>query len=86
MDAGTLNFVKTMGGAFGAALFGAILAAQLTGRPLTTDSYLHGFQTVFFWTVPFMVLALILAAVMREQPLSEQMREVAAGHADVPEY
>jgi hypothetical protein len=33
-----------------------------------------------------MVLALILAVAMREQPLSEQMREVAAGKTDVPEY
>ena len=83
---GALNFFKTMGGAFGAALFGAILAGQLHGRPLTTPSYLHGFQAVFGWTVPFMVLALILAVIMREPPLSEQMREVAAGTADVPEY
>ncbi len=83
---GALNFFKTMGGAFGAALFGAILAGQLHGRALTTPGYLHGFQTVFFWTVPFMVLALILAVVMREQPLSEQMREVAAGTTEVLEY
>jgi hypothetical protein len=84
---GALNFFKTMGGAFGAALFGAILAAQLDGRPPGTPGYRHGFQTVFLWTVPFMVLALILAVAMPEQPLSQQMREVAAGKTtDVAEY
>jgi len=83
---GALNFFKTMGGAFGAALFGAILAARLAGHPASAQTYLHGFQTVFFWTVPFMVLALILAIILREEPLSEEMREVAAGQVDVPEY
>ena len=83
---GALNFFKTMGGAFGAALFGAILAAQIAGRPADTHTYLHGFQTIFRWTVPFMVIALALALVMREQPLSAEMREVAAGKAEVPEY
>jgi EmrB/QacA subfamily drug resistance transporter len=83
---GALNFFKTMGGAFGAALFGAILAAQLAGQAASVHAYLSGFRTVFAWTVPFMIAALILAIVMREEPLSEQMREVAAGHAEVPEY
>jgi EmrB/QacA subfamily drug resistance transporter len=83
---GALNFFKTMGGAFGAALFGAILAAELSGRAATTHTFVHGFQVVFFWTVPFMALSLVLAIVMPEKPLSEEMREVAAGNVDVPEY
>ncbi len=32
-----------------------------------------------------MVLALVLALVMREQPLSEERREAAAGKAEIPE-
>jgi hypothetical protein len=36
--------------------------------------------------VPFMVLALVLALVMPEKPLSEEMIEVAEGKAEVPEY
>jgi MFS family permease len=40
----------------------------------------------FFWTVPFMGLALPLALVMREQPLSDEMIEVAAGKVEVAEY
>ena len=47
---------------------------------------MHAFQTVFAWTVPFMAVGLMLAAGMREKPLSDQMREVAAGQAEVPEY
>jgi EmrB/QacA subfamily drug resistance transporter len=83
---GALNFFKTMGGAFGAALFGAILAAQTAGHAATAHALVHGFQVVFFWTVPFMVLSLVLALAMREKPLSQEMREVAAGSVDVPEY
>jgi hypothetical protein len=33
-----------------------------------------------------MGLALILAVIMPERPLPEEMAEVAAGHAEVPEY
>ncbi len=75
---GALNFFKTVGGAFGAALFGAILAAHGTS--------VHGFQTVFLWTVPFMAVALALALLMKEEPLSEEMLEVAAGNVEVSEY
>jgi EmrB/QacA subfamily drug resistance transporter len=77
---GALNFFKSIGGAFGAALFGAILTA---GMP---TGAVHAFHTVFLWTVPFMALSLILAIVMRERPLTEEMIEVAQGRTDVPEY
>lgn len=78
---GTLNFFKSIGGACGAALFGAILAHGLAaGHPV------HAYHAVFAWTIPFMGLALVLALVMREKPLSEEMTEVAAGKAEVPEY
>lgn len=45
-----------------------------------------GFQTVFLWTVPFMALAFILAVARTEKPLSDEMREVAAGNVEVAEY
>jgi EmrB/QacA subfamily drug resistance transporter len=77
---GALNFFKSVGGAFGAALFGAILAHAAGGGP--TAAY----QTVFAWTTPFMVLALVLALIMPEKPLSQEMIEVAEGKTDVPEY
>ncbi len=78
---GALNFFKSMGGALGAALFGAILAHALVG-----GNTVHAFQVVFFWAIPFMALALILALVMPEKPLSEEMVQVAEGKVEVPEY
>ena len=75
---GALNFFKSVGGAFGATLFGAILAHAAAGP--------HAYQVVFFWTVPFMALALILALIMPEKPLSEEMVQVAEGKVEVPEY
>jgi EmrB/QacA subfamily drug resistance transporter len=71
---GALNFFKTLGGAFGAAIFGAILTAE------------HSFAVLFGWTVPFMIVALLLALVMKEKPLSDEMIEVASGKVEVAEY
>jgi EmrB/QacA subfamily drug resistance transporter len=82
---GALNFFKSIGGAIGAALFGSILAAALPARPTPAD-YVPAFATVFRWTIPFMILALVLALAMPEKPLSEEMIEVAQGQAEVPEY
>lgn len=78
---GALNFFKSLGGAFGAAIFGAILAtsAGVVGS-------VHSFDKVFFWTVPFMVVSFILAVIMKEKPLSEEMVKVAEGSVEVPEY
>jgi hypothetical protein len=78
---GALNFFKSIGGAIGAALFGAILAHALTAG-VSAAAY----QDVFLWTVPFMAVALIIALVMPEKPLSEEMIEVAEGKVEVPEY
>jgi EmrB/QacA subfamily drug resistance transporter len=78
---GALNFFKSIGGAIGAALFGAILV-----HGLHAGHAAGAYQAVFAWTVPFMGLALILAVMMPEKPLSEEMIEVAAGKAEVPEY
>jgi EmrB/QacA subfamily drug resistance transporter len=78
---GALNFFKSTGGACGAALFGAILVPGLTAGHMA-----GAYEAVFAWTIPFMGLALILAVIMPEKPLSEEMTEVAAGQAEVPEY
>jgi len=83
---GTLNFFKSIGGAFGAALFGAILNARLGSGIPTVEKYASAFHTVFLLTVPFMALSLALAVVMKEKPLSEEMAEVAAGTVEAPEY
>ncbi|MET9250332.1 MDR family MFS transporter [Nonomuraea sp. NPDC003709] len=79
---GTLNFFKSLGGAFGAALFGTILTHAMGHAARPADA----FHTVFLWTLPFMVLALLLGLVMREKPLSEEMVQVVEGKIEVPEY
>ncbi|AWS42830.1 MDR family MFS transporter [Streptosporangium sp. 'caverna'] len=82
---GALNFFKSIGGAFGAAIFGAILAGTMGSSP-TLTSTVDAFQTVFLWSVPFMIVSFALALLMREKPLSEEMLEVAEGRVEVPEY
>jgi MFS family permease len=78
---GTLNFFKSIGGALGASLFGAILTAGLThGTPP------YAFRTVFTWTVPCMVVAFVSALAMKEKALSDEMMGVAEGKVEVPEY
>jgi hypothetical protein len=83
---GALNFFKTIGGAFGVALFGASRTARLDGTSHSGDDLTHGFQTIFFWTIPFMAAALVLAVAMKAQPLSEEMLDVAAGNVAAGEY
>jgi hypothetical protein len=82
---GALNFFKTLGGAFGTAIFGAIISAGLSS-PARHSNPAHAFTVLFGWTVPFMAVALVLALLMRERPLSEEMIDVAAGKVDVAEY
>ncbi|MFC0554332.1 MDR family MFS transporter [Planotetraspora thailandica] len=83
---GALNFFKSLGGAFGAAVFGAILTARLGAGGADAAHVVAAFQTVFFWTVPFMAVSLVLALIMREKPLSEEMIDVVEGKVEVPEY
>ena len=75
-----LNFFKSVSGACG-ALFGAILL-----HGFAVGSAVHAYREVFAWTILLMALALILAVVMREKPLSDEMIEVAEGKVEVPEY
>jgi EmrB/QacA subfamily drug resistance transporter len=79
---GTLNFFKSIGGAFGAALFGTVLTAGLHVAAPSAAA----FHRVFLLTVPFMAVALVLALVMREKPLSAEIVEIAEGKAEAPEY
>jgi hypothetical protein len=46
----------------------------------------HAYHNVFLWTVPLMVVSLVLALVMREKPLSQEMLQVVEGKVEVPEY
>jgi EmrB/QacA subfamily drug resistance transporter len=81
---GALNFFKTLGGAFGTAIFSAIFAAATSGAGSVAQA--AAFATTFRWTVPLMALSLVLGVIMPEKPLSEEMMEVAEGKVEVPEY
>jgi hypothetical protein len=84
---GTLNFFKSIGGAFSAALFGTVLSAGLHADGLgATAASAAAFHRVFLLTVPFMAVALVLGLIMREKPLSQEMTEIAEGKAEAPEY
>jgi EmrB/QacA subfamily drug resistance transporter len=54
-----VRFVQTLGGAFGAAVFGTILARAAAGH-----SIVHGVDTVFRSAAGVMLLALVLAALV----------------------
>ncbi|GAA0378140.1 MDR family MFS transporter [Streptomyces blastmyceticus] len=71
---GVLNFFRSLGGAFGAALFGAILTAGTHGS-------IAAFQAVFSWTIPFMALALALALLIREHPLPDAVEPARIGRS-----
>ncbi|MFC4243623.1 MFS transporter [Gryllotalpicola reticulitermitis] len=82
---GALNFFKTMGGAFGTAIFSAVLAAATAGAR-TQAQLASAYGDLFKLTVPLMAVSLILALVMREKPLSTEMIDVAEGKVEVPEF
>ncbi|OAE12335.1 MFS transporter [Pseudomonas simiae] len=82
---GALNFFKTLGGATGAAIFGAVLAPRMA-HAATAEAMLAAFHSVFQGAMILMVLALVLALLLREKPLSPEMVAVAEGRVDVPEY
>lgn len=82
---GALNFFKSLGGATGAAVFGAILAANAasSGRAIPD---IAAFHQVFLWAAPLAAICLVLAVVMEERPLSQEVMEIAEGKIDVQEY
>jgi EmrB/QacA subfamily drug resistance transporter len=82
---GALNFFKTLGGATGAAVFGAVLAPRMA-HAATAEAMLAAFHSVFQGAMILMGLALVLALLLREKPLSPEMVAVAEGRVDVPEY
>lgn len=81
---GALNFFKTLGGATGAAAFGAILTRGMSVAT-NTEMMLVAFRLVFQGALVMMGIALILALLLKEKPLSPEMVEVAGGRCDVPE-
>lgn len=84
---GALNFFKSLGGATGAAVFGAILTAAMPATTMSNPvASLMAFHAVYAWALPLMILALLLALFMEERPLSEEAMLIVEGKIDVPEY
>jgi EmrB/QacA subfamily drug resistance transporter len=84
---GALNFFKSFGGAAGAAVFGAILTAATPGAAATSPvASLAAFHAVYGWAILLMGVALLLALLLEERPLSEETIMIAEGKIDVPEY
>ncbi|KRK39487.1 MDR family MFS transporter [Loigolactobacillus bifermentans] len=67
---GVLNFFKTLGGAFGSAIYGVILAVTLAAH---SSHALVAYQTVFNWTIPVAIVLLVLALALKEEPLSDEV-------------
>lgn len=82
---GALNFFKSLGGSFATVIFSSILA-QAVGSQITPTAMTHGFAVSFLWIVPVMAVSLLLALMMKEKPLSEEMLAVASGEVEVAEY
>jgi MFS family permease len=76
----TTSFFRGLGGAIGAAVFGAVFAAQsgagATGSALsaiggaTRADVIHGVQAVFSVAAPIALLALAIVLALREVPLA----------------
>ncbi len=87
----TTSFFRGIGGAAGAAIFGAIFTSD-TGLNTTTGSLghlgaaaradvIHGVQAVFLTAAPIAAIALIVVLALREAPLRGAAREPAGAGA-----
>jgi EmrB/QacA subfamily drug resistance transporter len=65
----TTAFFRGLGGAAGAAVLGAVFAAQVGARP-GPEAIADGAQAVFLVAAPLAVVALAVAALLREVPLA----------------
>lgn len=82
---GALNFFKTLGGAVGSALFGALLADKMQAAA-SAEQTLAAFHMVFSGAIVLSAIAFLLALLLKEKPMSAEMIEVAEGRVNVPEY
>lgn len=65
-----LNFFRTLGGAFGSAIYGVILAVTLAAH---RSHALVVYQAVFNWTIPVAIVQLVLALALKEELLSDEV-------------
>jgi MFS family permease len=64
----TTSFFRALGGALGAAVLGAVFAAQ-AGAGASRADVIDGVQSVFIVAAPIALLALLLVLRLREVPL-----------------
>jgi EmrB/QacA subfamily drug resistance transporter len=65
----TTSFFRGLGGAVGAALFGAVFAARVGARG---GDVIHGVQAVFFLAAPVAAVALVVVLLLEEVPLAQR--------------
>ncbi len=69
----TALLTRTLGGAIGTSVFGAVLTAGLVAHPHASD-YAHALPAVFLTAVPFAMFSLVAALRLEEHPLGEHAR------------
>lgn len=75
------NLFRSLGGAVGVAVYGAIFAGRLdTGGPHSAESVAHALQAVFLVAAPVAALGLLVVLFLEEVPLSQTTQE---GRSDV---
>ncbi|MEA3075888.1 MAG: hypothetical protein QOF60_796 [Actinomycetota bacterium] len=65
----SISFFRSMGGAIGVALFGAIFNNRLAHRGTSAAAYSDSITGVFLYAVPLVVLAFALTWLLKEVPL-----------------
>lgn len=75
---GTLNFFKYLGGAFGTAIFGAILNTGLA-KAKTLSAQAIAYRRVFLLCTSIMLVTAILGIIIKEKPLSNEIQKIAEG-------
>ncbi|RJL32554.1 MDR family MFS transporter [Bailinhaonella thermotolerans] len=85
---GLVRFAQAMGGSFGVAISGAILAAGLDGAAPGSRAYVPAFadalSDVFLWSLPAAALGLVTAVLIKEVPLRDESPRPAPEDERVP--
>jgi serine/threonine protein kinase len=77
----TTRIVLQVGGSFGAAVLAVILAHQLGHGAATAAGYARAFNTAFWWSIGFSVLALVPAFLLPGAAAEKTRSAAAAGHS-----
>jgi MFS family permease len=70
----TTGFFRALGGAVGAAVLGAVFAAQAGAHASEPSEVVHGVQAVFLVAAPLAALALLVVLRLPEHPLQTRTK------------